>query len=279
MAYCDTLWSCRDYGRGFLPNLLREFPTTAFLIGDMMVATQLEKDRKVLLGRGALAIALSVHVVGLLLVGHFPKSTDPSAPMVPWWLADPLLCIAAGCAIAGLIASRGLAGKVAFCVAVSVFVSLNGLFGPWNHTSQESFFRSGQAKAAAGDGRMVYFIDTSNWALLVRPKADVPPLIGATGKPTVVRAVFFTYTSCKNKKLLYLLKYTPTEQKILMRLQHHHGGDKSLFAIEMQTILGTLVRLPVKGSHWFLANSPTGQRIMTPPADSGRPAHFCNPAN
>lgn len=103
-----------------------------------------------------------------------------------------------------------------------------------------------------------YFYNTATGAISIHSAAKYPPLIDPkTGKPTLVLAMFYTCSSCNNKKLIYLQKYT--RQAIALIKEK---GPRALMKIG---IAGMVVRSPAKGSQWYPLNSPQGQRITTPP--------------
>lgn len=124
-----------------------------------------------------------------------------------------------------------------------------------------------------------YFYDTSTQSLVVKPSTAIPPLIGKSGKRTVVRAYLFTCSSCSNKQIGYLQEYTPAARQALVTLQKMGNAGPNAgpgnpsgpsaannpFQLEMTAFQGSLVRLPAKGSPWMLANTPQGMQIMTPP--------------
>lgn len=233
-------------------------------------------------GRYALATLLVVQVAGLLLVGHFPAGANPQAQRIPWWLADPLLLVVLACGAAGFIARRRFCGKAALCVAVPVFITLQGLFQaprarvpgllPSNAKVEPRV-----KEAVAGTRRTAYFIDTADGSLTIRPRSDIPPLVGKTGKLTVVLGVFYSCGSCKDKRLAYLLKYTKAEQERLQRLQRRSPGDRTTQIAAIQAFEGMLVRRPANGSRWFPASSPTGTQIMALPDCASGLVHRCTP--
>ena len=131
-----------------------------------------------------------------------------------------------------------------------------------------------------------YFYDTATQQLKVEPSTAIPPMRGAGGKYTLVRAYVFTCSSCDNKQIGYLEKYTPQGKAALINLQKMANQPPpkpgpgappngnmpyaNPFELEMQAYNSSLVRLPAKGSPWVPANSPEGQHIMTPaPCASG----------
>ena len=124
----------------------------------------------------------------------------------------------------------------------------------------------------AGRPSSYYFYDLANGGLSTAPSNKLPPLIGATGKPTLVRAVMLTCTGCGDRKLAYLLKYTAAA-KAARRLLNHPPGPSAtpmqatefaaqLSARKLQMTEGTLVRLPAHGSPWMPALSPAGATLI-----------------
>jgi hypothetical protein len=89
----------------------------------------------------------------------------------------------------------------------------------------------------------------------VQPTDSIPPLLDASGQPTLVRAEVYTTGSSTEKKVAYYIKYTPEAKAVL-------GGTKNAVA-DPQSILahGMLVRLPTAGSPWVIANSREGMAI------------------
>ncbi len=103
-----------------------------------------------------------------------------------------------------------------------------------------------------------YYYNTATGAISIHSAAKYPPLIDPkTGKPTLVLAMFYTCSSCKNKKLIYLQKYTRQAQAMIK--------NRGVTALQKLGVAGMLVRSPAKGSQWYPLNSPQGQRIATPP--------------
>lgn len=128
-----------------------------------------------------------------------------------------------------------------------------------------------------------YFWDTSNGTLHTRPMTDYPPLIGATGKPTLVQAYFYTCGSCADKKLAYLQKYSPQAKAMLDKMiQSGKAGKPQGFSPMAEEAMmsqnSQLVRSPAKGSPWVPISSPQGQQIITPPAcPAGGMLKICMP--
>ncbi len=129
--------------------------------------------------------------------------------------------------------------------------------------------------AASGVASTEYFWDTSNHTLHVRSAAHYPPLIGSTGKPTMVLAYYYTCTNCGDKKIVYLMKYSPQAKAALEKMkqggppgQQGGMGPMAYMAI-MQQPDSMLVRSPAKGSPWVPENSQAGIQVTTPPACPG----------
>lgn len=120
-----------------------------------------------------------------------------------------------------------------------------------------------------------YFYDTSSGSLTVEPSTAVPPLKGVGNKGTLVQAFLFTCSTCADKKIGYLLKYTHRAKVAKRYLARPPRGNmtpqqsmqfnSSLSQYQMAVADGTLVRLPSKGAHWYPLASPVGARIAAPP--------------
>ncbi len=120
-----------------------------------------------------------------------------------------------------------------------------------------------------------YFYDTSNGSITTEPITAISPLKGAGGKDTLVQAFFFTCSTCGDKKIGYLLKYTRRAKAAKAYLARPLSGtmtpqqsmqfNSSLSKYQVAVAMGTLVRLPAKGSHWYPIAGPTGSQITSPP--------------
>ncbi|HTV47234.1 MAG TPA: hypothetical protein VMG59_02200 [Phycisphaerae bacterium] len=119
-----------------------------------------------------------------------------------------------------------------------------------------------------------YFYDTSNGTVSVRPQTDYPPLIGSTGQPTVVYAIYLTCSTCENKYLAYLQKYTPASQQML----NHTLSGKASTSYQGTFSVGFLVCRPDDTSNWYPAGSPEGlQIIQSKPCPNNQPPGPCLP--
>lgn len=117
-----------------------------------------------------------------------------------------------------------------------------------------------------------YFYDTSNGTIITEPATAIPPLKGTDGKQTLVLAKFFTCTTCGDRKIGYLVKYTaqakPTKQLLSEPLpdnatpvqKSQHAAEIS--ALQMSIAEGRLVRLLAKGSPWISALSFKGMQLI-----------------
>lgn len=134
-----------------------------------------------------------------------------------------------------------------------------------------------------------YFYDTANDQLSTAPANRLPPQIGATGKPTLVRAVMLTCTGCGDRRLAYLLKYTAAAKKARRLLDQPPAASappalaadyaSRLSDRKLQVSEGTLVRLPAQGSPWVLAMSAAGATLIhnARHCPDGTFAQACNP--
>ncbi len=124
-----------------------------------------------------------------------------------------------------------------------------------------------------------YFYDMSNGSITTEPATAISPLKGADGKDTLVQAFFFTCSSCGEKKIGYLLKYTRRARAAKALLAQPPGGamtaqqsmqfNSSLSKYQVAVAMGTLVRLPAKGARWYPIAGPAGSQITSPPRCSG----------
>ncbi len=120
----------------------------------------------------------------------------------------------------------------------------------------------------------VYFYDLATHKLVVRSASDTPPLTGATGKPTLVKAFLYACGSCDNKYIAYLMKYTKQAQAAVKAMQSGQtpAAGPNINPMQEEFILaqGMLVRSPDAGSKWVSANSAQGRQLMEPkPCPSG----------
>jgi len=134
-----------------------------------------------------------------------------------------------------------------------------------------------------------YYYDTSNGSITTEPATAIPPLKGAAGKDTLVRAYMFTCSTCGDKKAGYLLKYSAEGQAALAFLSHPPGADATAMQISQYAAEssqyklfvgeGTLIRSPAKGAPWVPAMSFTGRQLIKQATQcpGGRHAKPCLP--
>ncbi len=117
-----------------------------------------------------------------------------------------------------------------------------------------------------------YFYDTSNGSITTEPASAIPPLKGATGQDTLVRAFMLTCTTCGDKKVAYLIKYNQEARAAITAESQALPAnatpmEKSQHAAEIPQLrlaaaAGRLVRLPAKGSPWIPAMSFKGMALI-----------------
>lgn len=88
---------------------------------------------------------------------------------------------------------------------------------------------------------------------------EVPPLIGDSGKPTVVRAIYSGPPGSDGRKILYLEKYSDATKAALEKYhrENQHGPPPI-----PDPATAVWVRLPQPGSTWVTRDSTEGQRII-----------------
>jgi hypothetical protein len=126
------------------------------------------------------------------------------------------------------------------------------------------YFVFNRQKPAAADVNQVkaFYIDEDTGAESVLPITSVPPLLGATGKPTLVQAFKYSCDGGKTTKVAYLMKYTDAGKQYLESKKKNQP-----FAF-----LGanTLVRSPDPGSPWVPQNSKEGAQVIVVNCPTGQ---------
>ena len=88
----------------------------------------------------------------------------------------------------------------------------------------------------------------------------VPPVAGASGNLTLVRAVYITAGTDAERQLAYLEKYTDEAKAVL---EKSASSEEHLSPQELMTIRdGLRVRAPELGSPWVTSNSPEGRALL-----------------
>jgi len=118
-----------------------------------------------------------------------------------------------------------------------------------------------------------YYIDEQTGEETVEPATAVPPLPNAEGKPTRVRAYFFSADGGKTRVAGYYEKYS-AQAKTAIETLPPDQLDQQWQMID----LGHLVRRPAAGSPWVWVQSEEGQRIRASPSpDPSKPLLPCFP--
>ncbi|MEI8198317.1 MAG: hypothetical protein WCI73_20685 [Phycisphaerae bacterium] len=120
-----------------------------------------------------------------------------------------------------------------------------------------------------------YFIDEETGEVSIHPASEIPPLLGKSGKPTVVTAVYYTCGSCAARKPAYYRKFTPEAKDALEKAHKAGSGAASPTApgpssngsgIPRSVMLGVgqgeLVRAPEAGSPWVPLHSEAGRKLV-----------------
>lgn len=124
----------------------------------------------------------------------------------------------------------------------------------------------------------VYFLDEETQEVIIKTDADIPPLLGRAGKPTVVQAIYQTTTNCRDKTLVYLLKYTDEAKAAID--EKERKLDRFRYSILIDYANQVLVRRPEPGSPWVPYTSAEGMAIMNSlPRPANTAVKSCNPAD
>jgi hypothetical protein len=103
------------------------------------------------------------------------------------------------------------------------------------------------------------FIDEETNKPSIHSIDAVPPLIGDSGKPTVVRAIYSGPPGSDGRKILYLEKYSDASKAVMEKYheEHQHGPPPI-----PDPATAVWVRLPLPGSPWVTRDSTQGHRII-----------------
>ncbi len=108
------------------------------------------------------------------------------------------------------------------------------------------------------------------------PATSIAPLKNKVGAPTVVRAMFVTCTTEKDRRLVYLEKYTPQAQAAFAKVQS--GAESPSPSFLSSTQAGHLIRLPDPGAPWVPINSAAGVTILNGIKCEHRVPTYCAPS-
>jgi hypothetical protein len=135
--------------------------------------------------------------------------------------------------------------------------------------------RSGGPTPVAYDLKLYYY-DEDSGETVIRTDKDIPPLLNAQGKRSLVRATYMTAGDSSQKTLVYLMKYTDEAKAALDEEVRKKGFLDALTARGYEG--GCLIRKPAPGSPWVPASSAEGLAIVNSfQLENKTPVHFCNP--
>jgi hypothetical protein len=112
-----------------------------------------------------------------------------------------------------------------------------------------------------------YFVDLEdpNTPILLPPN-ELPPLIGKSGKPTVVGVLYYTCTDCKDKKPAYFMKYTEEAKAAVESMKKSEGSGTPPMGMPVAMVLeqGAYLCTPegLASDHWVQMRSSEGAQIM-----------------
>ncbi len=132
-----------------------------------------------------------------------------------------------------------------------------------------------------GTAPMAYYYDTTTHQFYTYRSSRPPPIKNAQGKRTIVLAYMYTCTSCGDRKIAWLQKYSRQTRKALQAmLNYKPTPGKPFLPPPMEAPIfgnGILVRSPVKGAQWYPIQSPEGQQITQLPKCPSGNAKICLP--
>jgi len=122
------------------------------------------------------------------------------------------------------------------------------------------FLRGGEKPNNVTAASKTFYVDEETGKESVRAGIEFPPLVGASGKRTLVQACKFSADGGETKTIAYLLKYTDEAQEELASKPNLDDSRKSDLARDC-----LLVRRPGDGQKWVLRSSTEGQNIVNNP--------------
>ena len=142
-------------------------------------------------------------------------------------------------------------------------------------------FRNSVNGGGTGSAPMAYYYDTSTHQFYTYRSSRPPPIKNAQGKRTIVLAYMYSCSSCGNRKIAWLQKYSKQARIALKKMLNYKPapgkppGPPPMEAPMFGT--GILVRSPAKGSKWYPIQSPEGQQIAQLPKCPTGTAKICLP--
>jgi hypothetical protein len=102
-----------------------------------------------------------------------------------------------------------------------------------------------------------FFIDEETGEESIRSVHDVAPLLGKSGKPTIVQVFKFTCDGGKTVKTAYYSKFTDGMKS---QLEAVYQANKTP---DFDTTQGMLIRSPEKGSTWVHWGTPEASKVLS----------------
>jgi hypothetical protein len=151
-------------------------------------------------------------------------------------------------------------------LGLAIFILLISMVSLWSYMRRPAL-----AQKAV---RYAYFVDEETGRETYEPIRAVPPLTGASGKPTLVRAFFYSCDGGKTRIAAYYDEYLP-EAKKLLEAHQEKGMDAATYE---QVESGHVVRSPGNGAPWVPFSSVVGMQVRNSfhCADGGT-VTFCTP--
>jgi len=142
-------------------------------------------------------------------------------------------------------------------------------------------FHNSVGGGGTGAAPKAYYYDTSTGQFYTYRSSRPAPIKNAQGKRTIVLAYMYTCSSCGNRKIAWLQKYTRQARKALEQMLNYKpvpGKPPAPPPMEAPMFgTGILVRSPAKGSKWYPVQSPEGQAIQQLPKCTSGTAKICLP--
>jgi len=157
---------------------------------------------------------------------------------------------------------------VVFFVIALLAVVFRCSGGPSNQPYVDTFL---------GNRNLAFFVDEETGEESVHAVSEIPPLVGKSGKPTVVKALKFSTDGGKTAKAHYYLKYTEESKAELESLAATDPqAEARRMTLERE---GLQVRSPAPESPWVRLHSSEGLAITTfPTSPDGKQATFVRPS-
>jgi hypothetical protein len=137
------------------------------------------------------------------------------------------------------------------------------------------FSMKSKTEGGAVSRNLAFYVDEETGEESVQAADAIPPLIGKSGKPTVVKAMKYTCDGGKTNKTYALMRYSPDVQE---RLKNLSASDPVQDAERAKLLGAYFVRSPEPNSRWVPAQSTEGLRIGSiPMCPNGKPGEMAFP--